>query len=62
MTHDTTPTDDTRLTIRVLVAVLLVVILAVALVMNFGLPALGFLGLAATILVFVIMLAFTAGN
>lgn len=62
MTHDATSSDDTRLMIRVLAALLLVVVLAVVLVMNFGLPALGILGLAATIVVFVIMLAFTTGN
>lgn len=54
--------SDQRLTIRVLIALLLAVIVTALLVWQFGAPALVFVALAATVLVFVIMLAFTAGK
>ena len=54
--------SDNRLTIRVLIALLLVVIVTTLLVLQFGAPALVFVALAATVLVFVIMLGFTTGK
>lgn len=56
------PTNDTRLTVTVLVAVLLLVLIVAALVAIFGMHVLGFVGIAATLLVFVVLLGFTAGN
>lgn len=51
-----------RLAIRIYLAVALALVLAVGLVLVFGLPALGILGLLLTLVVFAIMLTFTAGN
>lgn len=59
---DEIPYDDTRLTIRILLGVVLLIAIAVALVLSFGMHALGFIGLGATVLFFAVMLAFTAGN
>lgn len=61
MSHDTA-TSSTRLAIRIYLAVLLVLVVAAALVWAFGWPMLGMIGIVATILVFVIMLGFAAGN
>nr|WP_111299924.1 hypothetical protein [Paracoccus saliphilus] len=46
----------------IVLAVAAVLAAGVLLATNFGLPVLGLLGLALTIAVFTIMLAFTAGN
>ena len=54
--------NSTRLAMRIYLAVLVVLVVAAAIVLAFGLPALGVIGLVLTILVFAIMLAFTAGN
>ena len=61
MTEQTAP-DDNRLTIRVILGLLATILIVAALVMQFGLAALGFVGIAATVVVFAIMLAFTTGN
>lgn len=47
---------------RVYLAVAVVLVLVALLVMIFGLPALGILGIVMTVVVFGLMLAFTAGN
>ena len=46
---------------RILIITLLVVVLAVVLVVLFGLPALNFLGLIGTVVVFVILIAYATG-
>lgn len=61
MTQDSAP-EDNRLAIRIYIALLVVIVLAALLVVLFGLPALGIIGIVLTIVVFAIMLAFTAGN
>lgn len=53
---------STRLAVRIYLAVAVVLVLAVLLVLAFGLPMLGIIGIVLTLVVFVIMLAFTAGN
>lgn len=54
--------NSTRLALWIYLAVVVVLAVAVAIVVTFGLPALGLIGLALTLVVFAIMLAFTAGN
>ncbi|MCF3973156.1 hypothetical protein [Paracoccus salsus] len=61
MTEDSAP-DSTRLAIRIYLAVLVVLVIAALLVWTFGLPALGLIGIALTLVVFAIMLTFTSGN
>lgn len=46
---------------RILIITLLVVVLAAVLVALFGLPMLNLIGLAATVVVFVILIAYAAG-
>lgn len=61
MTH-TAPKSGNR--VNILAIALLVVVLAMAIlaVVQFGLPILGLLGLVLTVVVFAVMLLFTAGN
>lgn len=61
MPHASEPVS-TRLAIRIYLAVAVVLAVAILLVLSFGLPVLGLIGLLLTLVVFVIMLAFTAGN
>lgn len=61
MTQDTTLSDN-RLTIRILSVLLVLAIIIAALVVTFGLQVLTFVGIAAAVLVFVIMVAFTTGR
>lgn len=46
---------------RILIITLLVAVLAAVLVALFGLPMLNLIGLAATVVVFVILIAYSAG-
>ncbi|MFV0384828.1 hypothetical protein [Paracoccus sp. (in: a-proteobacteria)] len=50
------------LTFRIYAVLLLVIVLAVLLVWIFGLPMLGLLGIVLTLVVFALLIAFTAGN
>lgn len=59
---DDTATSSTRLAVRIYLAILAVLVLGAALTWAFGLPALGLLGIVATLLVFAVMLGFTSGN
>lgn len=61
MPHASDPAS-TRLAIRIYLVVAVVLVLAVLLVLAFGLPVLGIVGIVLTLVMFVIMLAFTAGN
>lgn len=65
MTSHHAPDDaaaNKRLAIRIHAAVLVLLVLALLLVVAFGLPALGVLGIVATLIMFAVMLSFTAGN
>ena len=65
MTHPTASPaadDSNRLAMRLFAAVLLAVVLVVAAVLLFGMPALGIIGVVATVLMFVVLLGITAGN
>ncbi|MDB6176594.1 hypothetical protein PAF17_03640 [Paracoccus sp. Z330] len=53
---------DNRLALRIFAVLLVVLLVVAALVATFGLPVLGLIGLVLTLAVFVVMLAFTAGN
>lgn len=61
MTNETA-SDDHRLAVRLFLAVLVVVLAAALAVAVFGLPALGLIGIVLTLVMFVLMLSFTAGN
>lgn len=56
------PSDSTRLALRIFAAIAVGLVLVVLIVATFGLPALGIIGIVATLAMFVVMLAFTAGN
>lgn len=53
---------ENLLAAKILIAVVAVLILAVVIVALFGWPALGVIGLIATALIFVVMMAFTMGS
>lgn len=53
---------DNRLTFLVIGLLIVVLAIAALAVFQFGLAALGILGLALTVAVFAVMLLFTAGN
>ncbi len=59
---DDTASASSRLANRIFAAILAVVVLAVVLVLWLGLPALGIVGLVLTLVVFVVLLGFSAGN
>ncbi|MCZ0960410.1 hypothetical protein [Paracoccus benzoatiresistens] len=61
MTHNADKSGN-RLTFRILALLLVVVAIAILAVVQFGLPALGLLGLVLTLVVFAVMLLFAAGN
>lgn len=63
--HVEAATDDAaanRLAMRIILVTVLVLVVAAVIVVAFGPPALGILGLIATLVIFAVMLAFTAGN
>lgn len=65
MTSDQIPdeaADSTRLAIRILAAIAVLLAAVVLLVASFGLHVLGFVGIGATLVMFAVMLTFTAGN
>lgn len=59
---DLSAASDTRLAVRIFAALLLTIVVLAAIVVIFGLPALGIIGIIATIAVFAGLLAITAGN
>lgn len=61
MTH-THAANENRLAFRIFAAILVFVLLLAAVVITFGLPALGIIGVVATVAVFVALLTITAGN
>lgn len=61
MTHPDSA-NEKRVAFRIYAALLIVVVVAALIVIAFGLPALGLIGIVATIAVFVILLTITAGN
>lgn len=61
MTHSETANEN-RLAVRIFAAILFVVVVLAAVVVAFGLPALGIVGVIATVAVFAALLMITAGN
>ncbi|WP_347137719.1 hypothetical protein [Paracoccus sp. SSK6] len=61
MTH-TADKSGNRSTFRILALLLVVVAIVVLAVFQFGLAVLGLLGVILTVVVFTVMLMFTAGN
>lgn len=61
MAHDTAPTP-TRVIVRIYAGLLVAILAVVALVAAFGLPALALIGVVATLLVFAVIIAFSAGG
>ena len=59
---DLSDSESHRLAVRIYLAVAAVLVVAVLLVLAFGLHVLGLIGIVLTVIVFAIMLAFTAGN
>lgn len=53
---------ENQVAMKIMLALLVVVVLAVLAVVSFGVKALGFMGLALTIIVFAVMLLFTASS
>lgn len=62
MTADQDAFPSTQLVLRIYLALALVIALAAAVVVLFGAPALGFIGLGLTFVTFAVLLAFTAGG
>lgn len=55
-------TETRKMTLRLVAALAVILLVGVLLVAVLGLPGLGIFGLLLTVVVFAIMLAFTAGN